>query len=455
MQMKTLKWLGLLLMVETLPGNTATPIDNAVRNVEQQIPEIRPLPEDTIDIQRPEIEYKLPQKAIDDAKKKLSELDKAALNTLDPLQELPRELEIIDSSGNTVLIEHEVENGWRAVANEWLLIIEEQELKQLKKIGAEVVGTTGLKHLDMVVVVFKVPNEMNSRKALEKQLPESWISQLGRNHIYTASTQPATDTEHNHSKETGDKKAACEKPVSIGMIDTAIEIKHSALKKATIKTQDFMQSTVQKPTGHGTAVAGLLVGDEGRLKPLLPKAVLYSASVFYSRNQYSQGATLLNLVRALDWMVANKVRVVNMSLTGPDNPILKRTIQKTDEQRVIIVAAVGNEGPASRPLFPAAYPQVIGTTAVDSKQQIYRWANQGEQIDFAAVGVSVITSRANNQIGHETGTSMAAPVVSAFVSCNISNDTRKEDVVEILRQKAIDLGENGKDKVFGYGLLQP
>lgn len=453
--MKTLKWLGLLLMVGALPANTATPIDNVVRSVEQRLPEIRQLPEDTIDIQRPEIELKLPQEAIDDAKKRLAELDKAALKTLNPLQELPKNLAIVDSSGITVLIEQEVENGWRAVANEWLLIIEEPELKQLKKIGAKIVNTTRLKHLNMVVVVFKVPNEMNSRKALEKQLPESWASQLGRNHIYEANTQQATDKENNHAKEKDVKKAACEKSVSIGVIDTAIEIKHSALKNATIETQDFMQSTVLKPTAHGTAVAGLLVGDQDRLKPLLPKAVLYSASVFYSRNQYSQGATLVNLVRALDWMVANKVRVVNMSLTGPDNPILKKGIDNTAAQGVIIVAAVGNEGPASRPLFPAAYAQVIGTTAVDRKQQIYRWANQGEQIDFAAPGVSVITSRANNQIGHETGTSMAAPVVSAFVSCNISGDTPKEEVVEILRQKAIDLGEKGKDKVFGYGLLQP
>ncbi|ACV25452.1 peptidase S8 and S53 subtilisin kexin sedolisin [Kangiella koreensis DSM 16069] len=453
--MKTFKWSGLLLMAGAITVKAATPIDNVVRSVEQRIPEIRQLPEDTIDIQRPEIEFKLPQEAIDDAKQGLSELDKAALKTLDPLQELPKQLAIADVNGKTVLIEQEVENGWRAVANEWLLIIEEQELKQLKKIGAEVVTTTRLQHLDMVVVVFKVPNEMNSRKALEKKLPENWSSQLGRNHIYEANTQQATDTEHNHSEEIGVKKPACDKPVSIGLIDTAIEINHSALKKATIKAKNFMQSNVSTPSGHGTAVAGLLVGGQDQLKPLLPKATLYSASVFYSRNQYSQGATLVNLVRALDWMVANKVRVVNMSLTGPNNPVLKNAIQTTAARGVIIVAAVGNQGPASRPLYPAAYPQVIGATAVDSKQQIYRWANQGEQIDFSAPGVSVITSRANNQIGHETGTSMAAPVVSAFVSCEVSDDTTKDGVVEILRQKAIDLGEKGKDNVFGYGLLQP
>lgn len=335
------------------------------------------------------------------------------------------------------------------------VVIEEKDLNQLKEIGAEIINMTKFKHLDMVIVTFKVPDELNTRKILEKKLPTSWISQLGRNHIYEASASQLNDKETKNITETGFSKPACKQPVVIGLIDTAIEKNHSALNKAKIKTKSFLDSSVSTPTAHGTAVAGILVGDHDSLKPLLPQATLYSASVFYSRNEYSQGATLINLVQALDWMAANQVRVINMSLTGPNNPILEKAIQKTADQGMIVVAAVGNEGPASRPLYPAAYPQVIGATAVDSKQQIYRWANQGEQIDFAALGVSVMTSRANNQMGRETGTSMAAPVISAMAICKLTENMSKDMVVQILKQNAIDLGVRGKDKVFGYGLIQP
>lgn len=453
--MKTVKWSGLLLLVGSLSIEAATPIDSVVRSVEQRIPEIRQLPEDTIQIQKPEIEFKLPPEALADAQQRIQELDNKALKTLDPLQELPKQLKIIDQTGKTVLIEQEVENGWRAVANEWLLVIEEQDLNQLKQIGAEVINTSKFEHLDMMIVTFKVPDELNTRKILEKKLPASWISQLGRNHIYDASASQLNDEEAKKITESGFSKSACKKPVVIGLIDTAIEKNHSALNKAKIKTKNFMGSSVPAPTAHGTAVAGILVGDHDNLKPLLPQATLYSASVFYSRNDYSQGATLINLIQALDWMAANQVRVINMSLTGPNNPILEKAIQKTADQGMIVVAAVGNEGPASRPLYPAAYPQVIGATAVDSKQKIYRWANQGEQIDFAALGVSVMTSRANNQMGRETGTSMAAPVISAMAICKLTKNMSKDMVVQILKQNAIDLGDKGKDKVFGYGLIQP
>lgn len=453
--MKTAKWPALVLMLSAISVKAATPIDNVIRSVEQRIPEIRQLPEDSINIQRPDVQFELPQEALNDAKQRLKELDDAALKTLDPLQELPNQLTILDASGNTVLIEEEVENGWRAVANEWLLVIEEKDLGQLKKIGAKVVNISRLQHLGMMIVTFKVPDGLNTRKALEEELPANWISQLGRNHLYEANTQQVTDEDTTYSNETAVNKAACQKPVVIGMIDTAIEENHSALKKATVKTKNFMKHKVPTPKGHGTAIAGILVGSQEGLQPLLPKATLYSASVFYSRNEYSQGATLMNLVQALDWMVAKHVPVINMSLTGPDNPILKRAIEKITTQGVVVVAAVGNEGPASRPLYPAAYPQVIGATAVDKKNRIYRWANQGEQIDFAALGVSVITSRVNNQLGRETGTSMAAPVISAMASCEMSGATTKEILIDLLKKKAMDLGQKGKDSVFGYGLLQP
>jgi len=103
-------------------------------------------------------------------------------------------------------------------------------------------------------------------------------------------------------------------------------------------------------------------------------------------------------------------------------------------------------------LYPAGYPGVIGVTAVDRKQNVYRWANRGEQVDFAALGVEVAVALAGGQYGSQSGTSLAAPVVSARLACVLST-TGLEQALAELRRKAQDLGDRGPDPIFGQGLL--
>lgn len=456
--MKLMKYATLAVLLGALSAQAADQrIDKAVRNIESRIPDVRNISvEPPVTIKQPPIDIDIPQAALEDARERLQELNVTALNTLDPLQKLPQELTIKNRVGDTILTERNVENGWRAVANQWLLMLDNQDLDQLNKVNAVIIKKTELKSLDMSLVQFSVPNEFDSLSALQKNLPAEWIKQLGRNHIYEANTEPS-DEQQVAQKEQGLKiqNAVCDQSLRVGLIDTAVETNHSAFNKASIQVKNFMSPDITVPTAHGTAVAGLLIGKQGELIPLLPKAELYSASVFYPRNEYSQGAALVSLVQALDWMLGNKVVVINMSLTGPDNPILEQAIKRSVEKGSIIVAAAGNDGPAAKPLYPAAYKQVIGATAVDKKEQVYRWANQGDYIDFAALGVSVLTTRANNQLGRESGTSIAAPVVSAFVACSANKSADKDSIVTTLSKKAKDLGRAGKDKVFGYGLLHP
>lgn len=454
--MNYMKLAVLLVLLGCIAAQAADQrINKAIRNIEDRIPDMRNIPIDSIDIKQPPIEMQMPEQALEDVQQRLKELDVAALKTLDPLQNLPKELPIMDKAGQTVLIEKEVEDGWRAVANQWLLMLDNQDIDQLNKVNAVIIKKTELQSLDMALVQFRVPNEFDSLSVLKKHLPAEWIKQLGRNHIYEANSDPAGEQLVVQEEGLKIQKAVCGKSVKVGLIDTGVEESHQAFSKASIQAKNFMSEDISVPTAHGTAVAGLLIGQHDELVPLLPNATLYAASVFYPRNEYSQGAALINLVQALDWLVLNNVSVINMSLTGPENPILQQAIERTGDKGTMIVAAVGNEGPASQPLYPAAYPEVIGATAVDKKQQIYRWANQGDYVDFAALGVSVLTARASNQLGRESGTSIAAPVISSFVACYANGLSEKENVVTELNKQVIDLGRTGKDKVFGNGLLHP
>lgn len=390
----------------------------------------------------------------DIAQLKLDKLVDSTGKLIDPLLKLPEQLPIVNTNGKTAFVDVEVENGWRAVQHEWLVMLDESELARLQTLPIDILEKTHFDELDLTLIRFRVPAELDSLAALKKQLPADIIARLDRNHIYAAQTQ--TDTAIS-SETLPVTKPVCNDSLKIGMIDTAVKTDHPAFQTNDthkIITHDFLEDKLTEPDAHGTAVAGLLIGKGENLSPLLPKATLYSASVFYARNDYAQGATMINLVRALNWLMAENVSVINMSLAGPDNQILAKVIAKTLSNGKAIVAAVGNEGPAAPPMFPAAYTGVIAVTAVDREQKIYRWANRGNQVAFAAQGVSVITARASGGFGRESGTSMASPVVAAFLSCELHNNKNNiADAFKHLTEQAIDLGAPGRDDIFGYGLL--
>ncbi|RYY77165.1 MAG: protease [Gammaproteobacteria bacterium] len=383
---------------------------------------------------------------------RLDKLIETSATLTDPIRNLPQQLPIVNNQGQTVFIDVTVENGWRAVQREWLVTLDDKDLNALQNLPIDIIEKNHFDELDITIIRFRVTPELDSLRELRKKLPAGVNLTLDRNHIYAAQSDGGTTV----SPSTLQSKSACDDPVKIGMIDTAIKIDHPAFKSDTKKiiSKDFLEEKLSEPDAHGTAVAGLLIGASETLTPLLPKASLYAASVFYARNDYAQGASMMNLVRALNWLLTENVSVINMSLAGPDNQILAKVISKTISNGKMIVAAAGNEGPAAPPMFPAAYPGVIAVTAVDRNHKIYRWANRGKQISFAALGVSVPTVRSTGGIGRESGTSMAAPVVSAFLSCELQKNINTKDAIQNLAARAIDLGDKGKDEVFGYGLLK-
>lgn len=413
----------------------------------------------------------LPDTKLDEA------LTKPVADTLGRLPDsLSDVLPVVDRDGKTVFVEVKVEQGWYALEREWLLVMDEKIRVNFSALNAEIIEQRKFSDLGLRLIRFRVPAELDSLAALKKRLPAQLHEQLDRNHIYIPQLQ-STEKEliktniKEQKKSTGNNvrppvSNACDRAVKIGMIDTAINTSHPAFSQSRINTNAFTEDNFEAPREHGTAVAGLFVGNSKQLTPLLPSATLYAASVFYPRTQHAQGATMMNLVRALNWLAAEHIQVINMSLAGPDNKILAAVLQTLMNSGVTIVAAAGNEGPAAPPVYPAAYEGVIAVTAVDNQQRSYRWANRGDYIDFAAAGVGVLTARASGGFGVQSGTSMAAPVISALIACEIAlqkqssshltveQGTREQFTLNQLIGRAIDLGDKGRDPVFGYGLLR-
>jgi Subtilase family len=230
---------------------------------------------------------------------------------------------------------------------------------------------------------------------------------------------------------------------TVGMIDTGVA-RHPALTGSAISTRDFSKGNSAIPTAHGTAVASILVSDGAKS--------LFVANIFRG----GAGAPFTSaeaIASALEWLVGNKISVVNMSLSGPRNAILDRLIERSAAKGTIIVAAAGNGGPTAPPAYPAALPNVVAVTAVDANLRVYRYANQGPYLDVAARGVNEPAARASGGTGMLSGTSFATPHVAAWLaSCRAT--AASETCNRGLIANARDLGAPGHDPVYGHGFVK-
>ena len=194
---------------------------------------------------------------------------------------------------------------------------------------------------------------------------------------------------------------------AIGMIDGGVA-SHPSLAGKSIEQNGFAGSP--QATGHGTAVASLLVGSQGPFRGAAPGARLFVADV-YGGNRAAGSAT--SIVRALGWLSSHRPQVINISLIGPPNKLVERAVQIVESRGIQVVAAVGNDGPAAPPQYPASYPGVIAVTAVDAGGRALPEAGKPTHLDFAAPGADMAAAVPGNGYARVRGTSFAAPLAAA------------------------------------------
>ncbi|WP_262527061.1 S8 family serine peptidase [Agrobacterium tumefaciens] len=258
--------------------------------------------------------------------------------------------------------------------------------------------------------------------------------------------------------EAGNGRATgCGAPLPIGLVDTAINADHASLAEATIEVLQLGDGTNPSSAAqHGTAVAALLVGSAGSRAPgLIPGGRLVAIDAFQRYRRATDIADIYDLIRALDMLAARNIRIVNLSLSGPQNMLLEQAVSAIIGKGTILIAAAGNEGPNAKPVYPAAYADVIAVTAVDRNMKPYRRAVRGDHIDIAAPGVGVWTAASISGGRQKSGTSFAAPFVTAAAALLLGANPEMEpdEVADALTRSANDMGEPGKDAIFGWGLL--
>lgn len=243
--------------------------------------------------------------------------------------------------------------------------------------------------------------------------------------------------------------------VLVAVIDSEIDRRHPDLAGAVVDEFDAVGRRDQ-PHAHGTGMTGAIVAHR-QLTGVAPGARIVAVHAFSPESGESAQATTSHILAGLEWAIKKGARVINMSFAGPYDPMLSLAMKSAHDKGIVLVAAVGNAGPKSPPLYPAADPNVIAVTATDQNDRVFAGANQGPHIALAAPGVDILEPAPNAGYQLTTGTSVAAAHVSGVAALMIERDPALDPdrVHEILTASAKPLGAKGHDDRYGWGLVDP
>jgi subtilisin family serine protease len=239
--------------------------------------------------------------------------------------------------------------------------------------------------------------------------------------------------------------------VLVAVIDSGVDASHPDLAGAVVDNLDAANDNA--PHQHGTGMAGAIAAHRSMLGTA-PRVGLLTVRAFSSRPNTADGTTF-NIIKGLDWAVERGARVINMSFAGPADPRLRDALARVAKRGVVLVAAAGNAGPQSPPLYPAADPNVIAVTATDMDDKLFSGANRGAHIAVAAPGVDILAPSTGGTYQFTTGTSVASAQVSGVVALLIERNPALTpgDVRRILTRTAKPIGPRGSEREFGAGLV--
>ncbi len=208
-------------------------------------------------------------------------------------------------------------------------------------------------------------------------------------------------------------------------------------------------------TGHGTAVASIIAsgqygrGTIGILEKDTP-VQLFSVKVLDGENE----APVSRIVAGIQWCIDQDINIINMSFGTPYySAILEDAIREAEKAGILMIAAVGNGGERGQGVeYPAAFEEVLGVGSVNEKMEHSIFSSTGEQVELSAPGENVPVSIYWDFLTVDSGTSYAAPHVTAIAALLWSRDESKDSrfIRGLLDKSARSLGE---PEEYGYGLV--
>jgi subtilisin family serine protease len=238
--------------------------------------------------------------------------------------------------------------------------------------------------------------------------------------------------------------------VTIAVIDSGVDVAHPELAGVIAGTFDALNNG-EGPHPHGTSIAGV-IASHARLMGTAPSSQLLAIRAFGSQKSGAESTSFL-ILKSLEYALAKNARIINMSFAGPHDPAMERGLAAAAAKGIVLVAAAGNAGVKSPPLYPAADRNVIAVTATDQSDRLFAQSNRGSYVAISAPGVDILSPAPDGKYQMSSGTSLSAAYVSGVVALMIARNPEisSADVRATLTSTARDLGPKGRDDQFGAG----
>lgn len=275
-------------------------------------------------------------------------------------------------------------------------------LQLAARAGFRIVADEPYPALGLRSVSLAVPGRMSAREALSRLRRIAPALNADFDHVFEPAGGALLPAAGALAAATGSDSGP-----RIGIIDGGVA-SHPSLAGAAIEQRGFAGSA--RPTGHGTAVASLIVGNQGPFRGAAQGASLLVADV-YGGSRAAGSAS--SIVRALGWLAGKRPDAISISLVGPPNKLVARAVQVVRARGINMIAAVGNDGPAAPPQFPASYPGVVAVTGVDARGRALPEAGRAAHLDFAAPGADMAAALPGQGYTRVRGTSFAVPLAAS------------------------------------------
>jgi subtilisin family serine protease len=238
--------------------------------------------------------------------------------------------------------------------------------------------------------------------------------------------------------------------VTIAVIDSGVDVKHPELVNSVTDSFDALGSK-EGPHVHGTGIAGAIVA-HAKLMGSAPEARLIAIRAFGMGSKGAESTSYV-ILRGLDYAAEHGAQIINMSFAGPKDPLIERGIAATAARGILMVAAAGNAGAKSPPLYPAANPNVIAVSGTDAQEKLFAASNRGNHIAISAPGADIFLPAPDEKYQITSGTSFSAAYVSGIAALMLEHNPalKPSDVRALLTKTARDLGTPGRDDQFGAG----
>ncbi len=321
--------------------------------------------------------------------------------------------------------------------------------------------TTPLSLTGATLRLWRIPDRRAVAAVVAELQRESLLAEIQPNYLYaleddaTSPAPPAVE-EYWLAKLDADPSLDLGRgdPIRVAVIDTAIDEAHPDLQGAVEARFDAIGGgEPPHALGHGTSIAGAIAG-RGRVKGVAPTVRILSARAFDSDATGADLGSTFAIVKAIDWAARSRAKVINMSFAGPPDPALHTILAAAAARGPTLVAAAGNAGPKSPPLYPAADASVISVSATDESDAVYPMANAGPSIAVAAPGVDVLLPASHGGYAMQTGTSVSAALVSGVAALVLERQpgASPSALRAVLERTARPIAAAGKDRV-GAGLV--